>query len=200
MIAMATRVRFVRALHSKPFALLWAGQTISNIGDAAYYTAMAWQVLLLTGSGTAMGIVLTAGMIPRLVFLLIGGVTADRLPRRLVMLWSDSSRAIVVLLIAILGWVHLLQFWHLAILSLLFGIVDGFFTPAYQSIPPQLVEKDDLTSANALNELSGHLSWLVGPLIGATLVALVGSATAFAFDGLTFIVSALCLFMLRLPV
>ncbi len=199
MIMLASRVRFTRALKSRPFALLWMGQTVSNLGDAAFYTAMAWQILILTGSATAMGIVLTAGMVPRLVFLLIGGVTADRLPRRLVMFWSDSGRALIVLLIAILGWVHLLQFWHLVFLSLLFGIVDGFFIPAYQSIPPQLVETEDLPSANALNELSGHLSFLIGPMIGAGFVALVGSASAFAFDGLTFIVSALCLFVMRLP-
>src|SRR5258708_40135295 len=88
------RIRFVRALKYRPYALLWIGQTISLLGDGAYFTALAWLVLLLTGSATAMGIVVTAAAIPRVVFLLIGGVAVDRLPRRLVMLWSDSGRAI----------------------------------------------------------------------------------------------------------
>ena len=81
MLALANRARFIRALKSRPFALLWAGQAVSNLGDAAFYTTLAWQILILTGSATAMGIVLTAEMVPRLVFLLVGGVTADR-PRR----------------------------------------------------------------------------------------------------------------------
>ena len=194
------RLRFLRALRSRPFALLWAGQTISALGDGAFYTALAWTVLLLTHSGTAMGIVAIAQVGPVVLFLLVGGVAADRLPRRLVLLWSDGGRGLVVLAIAALGWLHLLQFWHLVILALLFGIADGFFMPAYQAIPPQLVAVEALPSANALTGLSRQLGQLAGPALGATLVALAGPASAFAFDGLTFVVSATCLFIMRLPV
>jgi len=189
----------MRALRSQPFALLWLGQTISSLGDGAFFMALAWQILLLTRSATAMGIVMTAEMIPRLLFLLLGGVAADRLPKRLVMLCSDAGRAIIVLAIALLGWFHLLQFWHLVALSLFFGVVSGFFSPAYRALPPQLVQTEDLTSANALTGLGGQLSALIGPVIGAGLVSLVAPASAFAFDGLTFVFSALCLFALRLP-
>src|SRR5262249_42245233 len=101
--------------------------------------------------------------------------------------------------IALLGWFHLLQFWHLVVLALFFGIVEGFFSPAYRALPPQLVKMEDLTSANALTGLSGQLNDLIGPVIGAGLVSLAGPASAFAFDGLTFVFSALCLFALRLP-
>lgn len=198
-IALTHRVQFTRALGSSPFALLWAGQTISALGDGAFTTALAWEVLLLTGSATAMGIVVIAQTLPMLLFLLFGGVIADRLPRRQVMLWSDASRALAVLLIAVLGMTHLLQIWHLVLLALFFGTVRGFFAPAYQSIVPQLVEKEDLASANSLTELSYQLYASLGPLLGAGCVALVGSAGAFAFDGLTFIASALCLVALRLP-
>src|SRR5260370_526940 len=97
------RMKFVRALQSRPFAMIWIGQTISNLGDGMFYLALAWQVLLMTHSATAMGIVLIAGMIPRLVFVLIGGVTADRLPRRLIILCSHGGRAVVVLLIPLLA-------------------------------------------------------------------------------------------------
>ena len=199
MAAIVNRIQFMRALRSQPFALLWLGQTISSLGDGAFFMALAWQILLLTRSATAMGIVMTAEMIPRLLFLLLGGVAADRLPKRLVMLCSDAGRAIVVLAIALLGWFHLLQFWHLVALSLFFGVVSGFFSPAYRALPPQLVKTEDLTSANALTGLSGQLNDLIGPVIGAGLVSLVGPASAFAFDGLTFVFSALCLFALRLP-
>src|SRR6266700_132305 len=173
--AIVNRIQFMRALRSQPFALLWLGQTISSLGDGAFFMALAWHILLL------------------------GGVAADRLPKRLVMLCSDAGRAIVVLAIALLGWFHLLQFWHLVVLALFFGIVEGFFSPAYRALPPQLVKTEDLTSANALTGLSGQLSALIGPVIGAGLVSLVGPPSAFAFDSLTFVFSALCLFALRLP-
>ncbi len=192
-------LQILRALRSRPFTLLWLGQTISSLGDGAFTTALAWEVLLLTGSATAMGLVVTAEIIPRLLFLLLGGVVADRLPRRLVMLWSDGGRAVIILLIATLGWLHILHLWHLIALSLLFGIAEGFFAPAYSSIPPQLVGQEELASANALTGLSRQMSLLLGPLLGAGLVALAGPISAFAFDGLSFVASALCLFMLRLP-
>src|SRR5258708_39592575 len=85
------RLRFARALQSRPYAMVWIGQTLSGLGDAIFYIALAWQVLLMTHSGTAMGIVLVASTIPSLVFTLLGGVTADRLPRRLIILWSDGG-------------------------------------------------------------------------------------------------------------
>jgi MFS family permease len=193
------RLRFARALRSPAFALLWSGQTISALGDGAFLIALAWQVLVLTRSGTAMGIVLVAQSIPRLLFLLLGGVAADRLPRRLVMLWSDSGRALLVGAIAVLGWLGLLQFWVLVVLALCFGLADAFFIPAYQSIPPLLVETEALTSANALTSLGQELSLLFGPALGAALVAVSGASGAFAFDSLTFLISALCLLALRLP-
>ncbi len=199
-IAITYRPHFARALHSRSFALLWTGQTISALGDGAFVTALSWQALQLTGSAMAMGLVVLAQTFPMILLLLFGGVVADRFPRQQVMLWSDASRAVAVLLIAVLGMTHLLQLWHLVLLALFFGIVRGFFSPAYQSIIPQVVDKGDLSSANSLTELSYQLYCSVGPMLGASFVAFAGSAAAFAFDGLTFIVSAMCLAMLRLPV
>jgi MFS family permease len=138
-------------------------------------------------------------MIPRLVFVLIGGVAADRLPRRLIILWSDGGRGLIVLLISILGFTGHLQFWHLIIESLLFGVVDGFFNPAIMAITPDLVEKDDLASANALVSLSGNLAQLVGPLVGAGLIALVNPIGAFAVNALSFFISVAFLLSVRIP-
>lgn len=193
------RLRFARALRSRPFAWLWAGQTISALGDGAYTVALAWAVLDLTGSATDMGIVLVARSVPMLLFLLIGGVAADRLPRRLVMLASDAGRAAAVLAIAALEWFGVLQVWHLVALAFFFGVVSGFFMPAYQSIAPELVEVEALPSANGLNGLSRQVGMLLGPLVGGALVAAVGAQDAFAFDGLSFVVSALCLLAVRVP-
>lgn len=193
------RMKFVRALKSRPFAMIWIGQTISNLGDGIFYLALAWQVLLLTHSATAMGIVLIAGMIPRLVFVLIGGVTADRLPRRLIILWSDGGRGVVVLLISMLGFTGHLQFWHLMVEALIFGVVDGFFNPAILAITPDLVEKDDLPSANALISLSSTLAQLLGPAVGAGFIALTGPMGAFAANALSFFISVAFLLPVRIP-
>ena len=132
-ITITQRVRFARALGSRPFALLWLGQTVSALGDGAFFTALPWTVLVLTHSGTAMGLVGIAEMLPRVAFLLVGGVVADRLPRRLIMLCSDAGRAAAVLAVAVLAWMHALQLWHLVALGVLFGFADGFFMPAYNS-------------------------------------------------------------------
>jgi len=196
-LANQPRFRFVQALRYRSFALVWTGQTISALGDGAYVPALAWQVLVLTHSGTAMGIVLAATTVARLTFLLVGGLVADRFPRRLLLFWSDALRAVIVLTIAGLGWSHQLQVWHLVVLGVTFGVIGAFFMPAYRAMPPQLVEKAAFPSANALIELSGQLGQLLGPLLGAGLVAASSPSTAFAFDGVTFAVSALSLLAIR---
>ncbi|HEX8729984.1 MAG TPA: MFS transporter [Ktedonobacterales bacterium] len=193
MMAIGRRAQFARALRSRRFAWLWSGQTISAMGDGAFLTALAWPVLTLTGSATAMGVALVAQSIPLLLFMLVGGVVADRLPRRLTLLWSDGGRAVVTVVVAALGFSHHLQFWHLVALSAIFGLAEAFFRPAYQSIPPELVPVEDLPSANALSSFTRSVSMLIGPAIGAALVGIASPAGAFAFDGLTFIISAICL-------
>ena len=175
------------------------GQTVSVLGDAVFNVAIAWEVLLLTGSATAMSLILIAQWAPRIVFLLLGGVIADRVSRRLLMLWADAGRGCIVMVVAWLSWAHLLQFWHLVALAPLFGIVSSFFDPAYQAIMPQLVETETLSSVNSLTTLSRNVGFLLGPALGAICATLFGQASAFAFDGLTFAISALFLLALRLP-
>jgi MFS family permease len=197
--SLADRVRFARALRSQPFTLLWAGQTISTLGDGAFTVALAWSILLLTGSATALAEVLIAQSVPRLIFLLVGGVVADRLPRRAILFWSDSCRAVAVLLIALLYWQQHIALWQILGLGILFGISDAFFMPAYSAFPPQLVPSEDLASANSLTGLSQQASSLIGPALGAIFVALTSPAAAFGLDGLTFVFSAGCLLAMRLP-
>jgi MFS family permease len=193
------RVRATRALRSRPFALLWGGQTISALGDGAYTPALAWQTLALTHSSAALAAIVTATIVPRLIFLLVGGLVADRLPRRAVLFVSDAGRALVVGAIAALSWSGALELWHLIVLGALFGVAGAFFLPAYRAMPPLLVTRDALPSANALTELSGQLGLLIGPLIGAGLVFVTGPAAAFAFDSASFVISAVSLLAIRLP-
>ena len=199
MIALEKRLKFARALRSRPYAMLWLGQTISNLGDGVFTIALAWQVLLMTHSGLAMGIVLAASMIPRLIFTLLGGVTADRVPRRLIILWSDGGRGIIVLLISILGFTGSLQFWHLVLEALIFGIVDGFFNPAIFAITPDLVEKEDLASANALGSFGATLAQLFGPALGASLIVLLSPMGAFLANAISYFISVAFLLSVGIP-
>src|SRR5258708_4238197 len=193
------RLQFARAFKSRRYTMIWIGQAISNLGDGIFTIALAWQVLVMTHSATAMGLVLIASMVPRLAFALIGGVAADRLPRRLIILWSDGGRGVLVLLISILGFLGYLQFWHLIVEALLFGVVDGFFNPAIMAITPDLVDKEDLASANALNSVSSNLAQLLGPLLGAGLIAAFTPMGAFAGNALSFFLSVAFLLSVSIP-
>ncbi len=196
-------LRLMQAFRSASFAWFWMGQTVSLLGNGAFTIALAVTVYQLTRSSLAMGLFLTAQILPELFFTLVGGVTADRFPRRRVLVCSDIGRAFVVLLIALLAWLHLLLLWHLFVLAVLFGFIRSFFSPAYRAITPELVTKEQFSSANAMTELSVQFGDLLGPVLGAGLIVLGrGSASlAFAFDGLTFVLSVCSLFALRsLPV
>lgn len=183
----------LRSLKHRPFALLWTGQTISRLGDSLHRIALAWWVLEKTGSATAMGTVLVLSQIPLLIFLLIGGVVVDRFPRLRIMFLSDLLSGLVVTFIAVFSWLDLLQIWHIYVASLIFGFVEAFFFPAYQSVVPQITPSDMLTSANSLNGLSGRITGIVGPMLGAGLVAAGGTPLAFALDALSFFLSTLCI-------
>lgn len=187
------------SLKHRSFALLWSGQTISRLGDSLYRVALAWWVLEQTGSATAMGTVLVCSMTPMLVFLLLGGVAVDRLPRLRLMLGSDLLRGLVAGAVATLAFVQLLEIWHIYVASVLFGLVDAFFEPAYVAAVPEIAPQDALPSANSLTGLSRQVTGIVGPTLGATIVALGGTPTAFALDAASFLISAACLLPIPAP-
>ncbi len=189
-------MRIFRAFSNRSFALLWTGQTISRLGDSLYGVALAWWVLRTTGSATAMGIVLICADIPMLLLLLFGGIMVDRLPRIRVMLSSDLLRGCVVGLIALLAFLQALQLWEICVMSAVFGAVQAFFYPAYTAIIPDLVQAELLPSANSLRSISATATRLVGPALAAALIASGGTALAFALDGVSFALSALCLLAL----
>ena len=142
------------SLKHRPFALLWTGQTTSRLGDSLYRIALSWWVLEKTGSAVAMGTVLVFSQVPMLIFLLIGGVIVDRLPRIRIMFSSDVLSGLVITFVTVFAWLDLLQIWHIYVASMLFGFVEAFFFPAYQAVVPQITPSDLLNSANSLNGLS----------------------------------------------
>lgn len=185
-------MNILRSLKHRPFALLWTGQTTSRLGDSLYRIALAWWVLEKTGSAVAMGTVLVFSQIPLLLFLLIGGVVVDRLPRIPIMFVSDLLSGLVIAFVAVFSWLELLQIWHIYIASMLFGFVEAFFFPAYQAVIPQITPPDLLTSANSLSGLSQRVTGIVGPALGAALVAAGGTSLTFGLDSLSFFISAVC--------
>lgn len=186
----------LRALRHRRFALLLAARAVSALGDFVHDVALAWLVLELTGSAAAMGLVVAAKVIPALLLLAFGGVVADRWPKVGTMIASDAIRGAVVVGIAVLTATHAVGLGHLVVLSIVFGAVAAMFLPAWSSVVPELVPAEDRASANALASLSHRLAGIVGPSLGAALVALGGTAIAFAFDSVTFAISIVLLAVL----
>lgn len=188
-----------RAFRHRTFLLLWLGQTISRVGDFMYEIALAWWVLQKTGDAALMGGVLVLTITPSIIFYAIGGVAVDRFSRVGLMLASDAARGAVVLLVSYLAFTDRLEIWEIFATSLFFGFVDAFFQPAFISLVPQIVPEEDLPSANSLSSMSTNLGRVLGPAIGAGVVATIGSPLAFLINGISFFLSTLLLLpLLRL--
>ena len=186
----------LRVLAFRPFAFLWVGQFISRFGDSLYQITLAWWILEKTGSATAMGTVLIFSFTPMLLFLPIGGVAVDRLPRVKVMMLSDLIRGAIATVVSLLAFTHVLQIWHVYVASLIFGFIEAFFQPAYTATVPEITPSELLNSANTLTSLSVQIAGVAGPAISVFLVKLGGTPTIFALDALSFFVSFLCLILL----
>jgi MFS family permease len=194
---MRTAVR-LGPLHERDFRRLWLGQTTSAFGSALVPVALAFAVLDLTDSASALGVVLAAGLVARVVFLLVGGVVADRLPRQRVMLAADLLRTGSQGMVAVLLLSGHARVWHLVVLFALFGAADAFFSPASTGLVPQIVSAGRIQQANALMSLSRSLAWVAGPALAGLIVAGPGPGWAFAVDAATFAVSSVSLALLRL--
>lgn len=180
-----------RALHNKKFSTLLFGQTLSRIGDFLFQIALAWWVLEKTGSATAMGMVLFFSALPMVLFVLIGGVVVDRMPRGILLFLSDMSRGLIMLAGAWLAFTDRLVLWQIYVIAILFGFADAFFLPAYNALIQQIVAEDDLPSANSINSLSMQFGRVAGPAIGGLIVGFGGTAVAFGFNALSFFIGAL---------
>lgn len=193
---MASTGRF-GPLTERPFRLLWLGRTGSAVGDALIPVALAFAVLHIGGGATGLGIVLAAFTIGRASFIVIGGVWADRLPRRLVMIGADFVRfgtqaATAALLLS--GIAHV---WELACLQAVAGAAGGFFMPASTALVPRTVSGGRLQQANALLSLSQSATNIFGPALSGVIVAGAGPGTAFAIDAVSYLVSVAFLLPLR---
>ncbi len=196
--APVTRAGRLAVLRHRDFALLFAGQAVSALGDRVVLVAAPFAVLSLPGSGPAdVGLVLGANAVAFGLFVLVGGVVSDRLPRRLTMLTSDVVRALVQGVAAALLLSDQATVGTLAVLQLLYGAAEAFFRPAALGMVPQVVEPGEEQPANALLSLSLNVSMVVGPATAGLLVAVLGPGATLALDAGTFVVSAVSLLFLR---
>jgi MFS family permease len=196
-VAIALHRGLPPVLHERNFSLLLTGQAISIIGDAISMIALPFAILAMGGSVGQVGLVLAARAVPNAIFLLIGGVWADRLPRRLVMLASDLVRGVTMVAIFIVLVSDNGAIWVLVALSAVYGIGEAFFRPALSGIIPQCVSTERLQEAYGLLATTPALGIAVGGAVGGALVALISPAGAIAFDAVSFGVSATCLALMR---
>jgi MFS family permease len=191
-----------RVVSLRDFRLLFAGTSLSLLGDQFALIATPWLVLQLSGDPLKLGIVLALEGLPRAAFMLVGGAITDRLSPRKMMLIADALRLVLVALMAAVVLGGAAEIWMLYAFSLAFGTVAGFAVPAENSIVPMLVAAEDLQAGNALIMGITQVAGFVGPslagiVIGAWAKSLDGIALAYAIDAVTFAVSALCLMLIR---
>ncbi|WP_184792083.1 MFS transporter [Streptomyces sp. 3211] len=185
-------------LRAEPqFARLFFGQSLSVLGDRVSFVSVPFAVLSIGGSASDVGLVAAAGLLPMLIFTLVGGVWADRLPRNLIMLASDVIRFATQSIAAALLLTGVAEVRHLVWLMIVFGVADAFFMPAATGLVPQVVSAERLKEANALRGFVQSSGLVIGPALAGGLIAAVGPGGALALDALTFALSAAFLARIR---
>jgi MFS family permease len=186
-----------RLLRKPGFVLLVTGQGISLIGDAALRIAIIVYVIQLTGSAAQLGLVTAAFMLPNLATFFVSGVIVDRLPRRTIMLVSDIARTVLTVGLACLASATTPPLALIAVVYALFGVADAFFLPAYRAYLPQILDREELYAANAVDAMARRAGLILGPVVGAVLVKHWSAAAAFWVDAATFALSVLSLLLIR---
>jgi len=193
-----SRVGLLAPLRHRDFRLLWSGMCVSLLGDGFFLVALAWQVYAISNAPTALSFVGIAMTVPTIVLLLVGGVVADRVNRRWVMLGADVVRGVAVAALAVLSLTGALELWHIVLLVALYGAGAAFFGPAFDAIVPDVLPAADLAQANSLDQFVRPIALrLAGPAVGGLLIEAVGVGAAFALDALSFAVSAAALLCMR---
>jgi MFS family permease len=187
------------ALEEPEFRRLFFARAFSQLGDGLLPVAHSFAVLQVDPSPSSIGFVLAARGVPNVLFLLVGGVWADRLDRRLLMLATDLLRAGTQALVAVLLLTGRAELWHLIVLAFAYGVGAAFFWPASTGLLPQLVSSGRLQEANALLTLTQSGFSIAGPVLAGIIIAAANPGWAIAVDSVTFLVSASFLARLRLP-
>ena len=187
------------ALHYPDFRLLWIGAFTSTTGTFMQTLAQAWLVYSMTNSAFLLGVdgFLSTG--PMLLFSLFGGVIADRVARRKIMLASQYLQMTFALVLALLIYIHQIKIWHIFLMSFLTGSTQAFSGPAYASLLPLLVDRKDVPNAIAMNSMQFNLARFLGPALGGLVFAVWGAASCFTLNGISFIAVIIALSIIKIP-
>jgi predicted MFS family arabinose efflux permease len=190
--------RIFRAFRYRDFRLMWLGACVSTIGTFVQQFAQSWLVYYLTKDPFYLGLDLFLGQLPIIMFSLFGGVFADRLDRRKMLLTSQYIQMTCAFLLAFLFFTHVVQVWHILALSFVVGLGQSFGGPAYSALLPALVGPEDLANAIAMNSIQFNLARILGPTIGGLTYTLLGPTWCFTVNGVSYIAVIISLFMIHI--
>ena len=188
--------RALTAFTYRDFRILWLGAFTSTVGTWMQRVAQSWLIFELTQSSFYLGLDDFLGQLPILLLTLIGGVIADRHDRRQLLLGSQYVQMATAFTLAALVYWQQITVWHILALSFVAGIAQAFGGPAYQSLVPSLVSRQDLPNAIALNSIQFNLARVFGPLLAGVTLATFGTALCFGLNGLSFLVVIVALLSL----
>jgi MFS family permease len=177
----------LRALGYRNFQLFFGGQLISLIGTWMQNVAQAWLVYKLTGSSVLLGLVSFSSQIPVFLMSPLGGIVADRFRRRRVVIGTQTAAMLLALVLAALTLTGAVRVWHVVVLSALLGVVNAFDIPARQAFFVEMVGREDLINAIALNSSMFNASRVIGPAVAGILVAGIGEGWCFFANGVSYI-------------
>lgn len=189
--------RTFQAFRYRDFRILWTGAFTSTTGTWMQMVAQSWVVLQMTGSAFYLGLVSFLGQLPIILFTLIGGVFADRLDRRKLLLFSQYVQMSVAATLTLLLYFGVIQVWHFLVLVFVAGTGQAFGGPAYQALLPGLVKRKDLANAIALNSIQFNLARTVGPSLAAVVFAAFGAVVCFGVNAFSFLAVIASLYMIR---
>lgn len=186
-----------RALRHRNFQLFFSGQLISLIGTWMQTVAQSWLVYRMTGSGLLLGSVGFASQVPVFLVAPLGGITADRMNRQRVVIATQTASMILAFILAALTLTHVVQVWHIFVLAALLGVVNAFDIPGRQAFLVDMVGKDDLMNAIALNSSMFNGARVIGPAVAGVLVARFGEGWCFFANGVSYIAVIAGLMLMR---
>ena len=184
---------------NRNITLLWLAQIISTAGDAIYQIALFWLVLDITGSSTTTGLIAMAAFLPAMVFGLYAGVIADKYNRKLIMIFSNISQALTVIVIPILLYFDYSNMILIGILAFIRASFSTFFPPALNALVPMITSKDRLVKVNSILATSSQLAYLIGPLAAGLILSIVSIPYLFVIDSVSFLFAILILLFIILP-
>jgi predicted MFS family arabinose efflux permease len=182
-----TLSRVFKAFQYRDFRLMWFGACTSSIGTWMQIVAQGWLIYRLSHSAFLLALDQFLGGIPIFLFSLIGGVVADRVERRRILLASQYVQMFTATVLTILVATGLVQVWHILCLSFISGFAQAFGAPAYSALIPTLVEKDDMPNAIALNSIQFNVAVMVGPALAGQALAKLGEKWCFGLNALSFL-------------